>query len=74
LIFISYTNDERAFYEETNQTIFLWEERLKLMELILHRISSVPLIEYKIEEIKTFLEKTTAVYDGLKCMLNNYMI
>ncbi len=74
LNFISYTNDERALYEETNQTLFQWEERLKLIELILYRISSVPLIEYKIEEIKTFLDKSTTVYDGLKCMLNNYMV
>jgi hypothetical protein len=32
------------------------------------------LVEYKIEEIKMFLEKTGSVYDGLKSMLNNYMV
>ncbi len=45
-----------------------------MIEIIILRISRVPLVEYKIEEIKVFLDKTGSVYDGLKSMLNNYII
>jgi hypothetical protein len=31
------------------------------------------LVEYKIEEIKVFVEKSNSVYDSLKCMDNNYV-
>ncbi len=50
-----------------------WSKKFQLLEIILIKISKIPLVEYKIEEIKMFIEKSNNVYDGLKCMINNYI-
>lgn len=71
--YLKYTNDERLFFEETYDLVYLWAPKLKLTELIFIKISKNPLIEYKIEEIKNFIDKTGTVYEGLKTFLGKYL-
>lgn len=74
IAYLSYTNDERSFIEETYQYLFVWELKIKLVQIIIMRISKVPLVEYKVEEIKAFLDATSSVYEGLKNLLGNYQL
>jgi hypothetical protein len=69
LSYLDYENDEREFIIHTYQNMHVWRERLLFLENALFKLRKAKYIEYRLDEVKEFLELCHFVSEEIKKMV-----